>query len=226
MWWWVPSISRGWEPAVRRLLPCAQGWILGVDPVSSAPPVFILEAGLLHALLLVEQHDHQAGTNPPPFHQVRTGTWGLMMGLIKWFNEGSNDLVSAAAADIIVTLGRLEAALKCTLILRPLRGDFFEATQVRWIRAQDVISTTAKRLFTEVGPLAGRQFGSRIARVPWTSEEAKKICKIRYRADEARVLQAPEQIGPTPSSIFRCLGLSRDIIRKAIKRFGASDGPR
>ena len=156
-------------------LPCAQGWILGVDPASSDPPGFISEAGLLHALLLVERHNQQVDTDPPPFYQVRTGTWGLMMGLIKWLNEGSNDAVSAAAPDIILALGRLETVLKCPLILRPLPGDFFKATNERGIRAQDIISTTAKRLFTEVGPLAKRQFGSRIARVPWTSEEVEII---------------------------------------------------
>ena len=200
-------------------LPCAQGWILGVDPVSLAPPEFMLEAGLLHALLLVEQHSRLAAEDPPPFYQVRTGTWGLMMGLIKWFNEGSSDLVSAAAADIVMVLGRLETELVCPLILRPLPGDFFEATKDRGTRAQDVISTTAKRLFAEIGPLAHRQFGSRIARLPWTSEEVKRNCKTRYKADEARVLRALEQVGSISSSIFRCLGLSRDIIRRTIKRF-------
>ena len=147
------------------------------------------------------------------------------MGLIKWFNEGNSDLVSAAATDIILALGRLEVALTCPLILRPLPGDFFEGTKSRGIRAQDIISTTAKRLFTEVGPLAKRQFGSRIARVPWTTEEVKKNCKARYRADEARTLRALEGIGSISSSIFRSMGLSRDIIRKAVKRFRGKRRP-
>ena len=36
-------------------LPCMQGWVLGVDKIANAPPVFPMDAGLLRALLPVKK---------------------------------------------------------------------------------------------------------------------------------------------------------------------------
>ena len=80
-------------------LPSAQGWILGEDGVSESPPVFVMEAGLLQALLLVEQHNAETNV-PPPLCQVKTGTGELMLQLMSQFNEGVNGLQSAATTDI------------------------------------------------------------------------------------------------------------------------------
>ena len=112
-------------------LPRTHGWEFGIDQASPAPPVFAMEPGLLHSLLLVEQHNSQAEVPSPPFYQVRTGTWELMSKLIRWFNEGDNGLLSTAASDIIMAMGRLEGELRCPLIVRSLPKGFFESTNPR-----------------------------------------------------------------------------------------------
>ena len=138
---------------------------------------------------------------------------------MSWFNEGVNGLQSAAAAEIVSVLYRLDASLRCPLVIASLPGDLFDGVDSRGIRANDLVATTAARMYAHIVPRARAQFGARIARIPWIPEETKKCCKAKFRRDEAIVLAALEQIGSKSCAIFRSLSLSRDHIRRAIKMF-------
>ena len=96
--------------------------------------------------------------------------------------------------------------LRCPLVIAPLPGDFFEGVSSRGIRANDLVATTAARLYAHIVPRARAQFGARVARIPWNPEDTKKCGKAKFRRDEAVVLAALEQIGPKSCAICRSFG--------------------
>lgn len=63
------------------------GWIIGYDRQSSAPPWSIMEGSLLHALLRVENHLDQNYTPVPPCVEVKAGNQDTQQALLDWIHR-------------------------------------------------------------------------------------------------------------------------------------------
>ena len=151
-------------------IPRTQGWTLGRDP-GAEPPVFLQGSGLLRALLLVEQCVVSEHLNPL-FFFIRAGTW-----IQDWFDAGHLRRQSTAASGIMALIYRLGIVLPCPLIVAPLPQDFFEGAEMRGARGCDLLLAALSRLYVPVLPWALRCWGARIARIPWTEDETKMVCK-------------------------------------------------
>ena len=133
---------------VRRNLPSAQGWIIGKEAALTNPPASLQEFSFLHALLLVEKYVQVYDKDTiPSFFLVRAGSWSLVSKILTWFD---------VASDIVQAFHRLEKQLFSPLIPRALPLDCLEHSQPRGMEDCDVIASTAKRLYTVVGPMAER----------------------------------------------------------------------
>ena len=199
-------------------LPGTQGWIIGEDRVSEDPPVSVLEAGVLHALLLVEQATLSL-QSAPAFFLARTGNGRICDRLREWFNSGRLRLQSSFAADIVSVLHRLADTLTAPLIIIPVRRGFFEGVKARGVEDCDLIHSTAVRLYSQVVPKLKAQLGSRLAKIPWTAMETKKNCKIKLRRDELKVINLLEAEGSVACSIYRHLDITRDMVKIIFRKF-------
>ena len=93
-----------------------QGWTLGEDTDGEQTTVFVVKAGLLHALLFVGQY-LDAGGEFPLYVRVRAGERTVVNALLKWFNEDALGLRSAAGSDVICALSRLRGKINCSLLV-------------------------------------------------------------------------------------------------------------
>ena len=66
------------------------------------PPVYILQAALLHALHIVEKYLTGGGADLL-YIAIKAGSWRTNLALSKWFNRGTIGLESAAASDVIAS---------------------------------------------------------------------------------------------------------------------------
>ena len=80
-----------------------------------------------------------------------------------------------------------------------------------------IILKAVKHFFLEALPLGKREFGDRLARLPWTKEEVKAHLKKRYLADEKRTLDLLASEGSGACVVHRELGLTRAIIKRTLK---------
>ena len=205
---------------VRKALPSAQGWIIGKETALTDPPASLQEFSLLHSLLLVEGYAQKFhGDTNPSFFLVRAGSWSLISNIMAWFNEGDLRLKSSVASDIVRVFQRLDKQLSCPLILRALPVDFLEYSQPRGVEDCDVISSTAKRLYAVIWPMVERLHGSKIARLPWTSEETKRACKTKVRMDELAVTDMLRERDSGACTIYRSLHLNREITKFIFRLF-------
>ena len=156
-------------------IPSLKSWIIGKD-LGRDHPAFLMEGGILHALLLVEQRILRGCANSP-FSAIQAGTWKTNRRLIDWFNDGELPFQSAATPDIIATPYRLVDVLPCPLLITSLPLNFFEGATARGIRSCDLLSMASSRLYSLIVPQLLPQRGTRLARIPWTQEETKSYCK-------------------------------------------------
>ena len=140
-------------------LPCVQGWNLGVDETSTDPPDFLIEAGMLHALLLAEQYIISVDEQPR-FFRVKTGKWRLCAQDQQWLNTGVLTLTSPAASDAEAILHRLDGQLQCPPILAPALEGYFENINPRGIWDCDLIATAARRLYSVIASQTRNKYGS------------------------------------------------------------------
>ena len=79
------GVSGAWinEPGK---VPCTQVWMLGEDRVSLRPPSFVLEASVLHALLVTEEKIEAEG-NCYEYIVIKAGNWKTNRMLVRWFEE-------------------------------------------------------------------------------------------------------------------------------------------
>ena len=122
------------------------------------------------------------------------------------------------AAEIIQLFHKLEGRLRCPPIIEALPRDYLSGVQPRDVRYCDLLATTAKRLYKVVVPLAKKRFGHRLAHVPWTPEEAKGARKKKFREDENVVMDLLAMLGSGACSIYRTIGLNRELVKSIYRR--------
>ena len=197
-------------------IPRTQGWIVGCDPGIN-PPEYLQECGLLHALLLAERCITTENVISPFIH-LKTGTWKMIHGFQTWFNNGQMRLKSAAASDIVAAIHRINQRLPCPMIITALPTDFFEEAKARGARDCDILLTMSSRLYSLVLPNVPIEWKARIARIPWTQDETKMYCKIKFRADEDAILNLLQYEGSTACSIYADLHLTRSIVKEVLQK--------
>ena len=178
-------------------------------------PDFIVVGPVLQALRCAERRPDSLVPTESVLGdiEVQAGNWGAARSLPKWFDYGDLSLNSAAAPDIALILHRLACRLSCPLIVTELPGGFFDHCEERAHTPKDLIFFAAQRLSCEMIPQMGKKRGSRIARLPWTREEAKARLKRRYLTGK----RAPMDLPSVEGSGARCNRKELRLTRSAIK---------
>ena len=193
-----------------------QGWILGRDEYSAAPPTAVREGCVLHALALVEELLNEGGTEGG-FLDVQVGDRGTIQALRRWFTRGTLCLGSAMASEIVERLNEIVPRLPVTLIMSSVPVRFLEKAGILGSNPEDIIYGTAKRMFDRVLKLGRDKWGEQIARIPRTAEETKAHLTARYRYDEALFLQRLQERGSEACRIYNHFTLNRTILRSAYR---------
>ena len=197
-----------------------QGWVLGEDSMSTEPPDYILESSVYHALSIVLTVLKKR-TPAPTYVSVRAGSWRVVGGILKWFNHGTLGLTSAAASGILTLVKKLLEELPCPLILRAIPKYFFDKAELEGGRAEDVILTTAERLYRDIVPQMRAQWGGKVARIPWNKEELKSHLESRYRRDEKIFMELLRKEGSVACEVFWHFGLDRNVVKRTLKSLQA-----
>ena len=197
-------------------LPHTQVWGLGTDNVTAEPPAFVLEASILHALLLTEGllRDHML---TPSRIILTTGTWCTSRILSEWQVKGTLTLKSAAAPEIAKAWHRLNNILACKLVIRAVPRDYLKV-QGPWDSSTGGLLRMAAARFFELGVKeANTRWKKQIARIPWTTTELKRHMKRKYREDERDALGILALEGSIASINYCQLGLNRAILKECLR---------
>ena len=207
-----------------RQTPVLNGLVLGMDPVSTGPPQYILEGSLLHALTMVEGLQSAIEANREAISHIvlQAGSWRAVRDLRSWIHDGTLTMNSAAASQIAKVLFRVRDWLCCPLIIRELPADFFRDATPADHTPAGLLLHAAERLYTRIIPEGLESMGDKIARVPWTKEEAKAHLKRKYHEDEHQTLVLLAKAGSYACHIHKRLNLSKAVIYEAFKRFAGT----
>ena len=198
-------------------LPHTQVWGLGTDTVSSEPPAFVLEASILHALLLTEGLLREHALTPKCI-TLTTGTWRTCHILSEWQKRGTLALRSAAAPEIAKTWHRLNNLLPCKLVIRAIPREYLQIRSPWDSSEGNLLRMAAARFFALGVGEAQARWKKRIARIPWTTAELKRHLKRRYREDECAALGILALEGSTASINYCQMGLNRAILKECLRR--------
>ena len=198
-------------------IPSTQSWGLGFDLVSKEPPAFVLEASILHALLLAESLTAKM-LQPPPDITISVGTRRTCMLLYNWQKYGRLALESAAADEIVKVWHRLNKVLPCVAQFQALPWTFFEGSHPWDSSVGGLLKAAAARFFQIGIPQAKTQWGNRIARIPWTTKELKRHLKRRYREDERVALELLAMEGSIAGANYCQMGLNRAVLKESLRR--------
>ena len=198
-------------------IPRTQSWGLGFDLVSKEPPTFVLEASVLHALLLAET---LITRKPDPLLNISilAGTKRTCLHLANWQRCGKLALESAAAEEIVKVWHRLNKAPLCGVQLQALPWTVFEGKGPWDSSVGCLLKAAAARFFQTGIPLAKTKWGERIARIPWTTKELKRHLKRRYRDDERAALELLAMGGSIAGANYCQMGLNRAILKETLRR--------
>ena len=194
------------------------GWMIGYDTTSQSPPVSIIEGSLLHALHRVRRYlGAEQSSHTYRYIGVQAGSAETEKSLERWAATGELALESCFASDIIDTLEKLVAELRCTLVINELPEGYFDKARLTGQTGPDVIYATAARMQKHIIKQAWSLWGERMARIPWTPAETKERLKCSYLEDELKAIKMLAEIGSTSCTIYRELSLNRQIIKAVLK---------
>ena len=192
-------------------VPSIQVWGLGADLVSSEPPVFTLEASILHALNIVHTLLQEKTIPSPTSILITAGSFRTNMALAEWQRTGTLTLKSAAAPEIAKIWHQLNVTLQCPLRLRAIPRDYHTGSGP-WDSSEGALIKMAAMRFYEHGVAPARErWGDQMARIPWTTEELKKHLKRRYREDERTAIELLAMESSIASANYCKLGLNRAL---------------
>ena len=152
------------------------------------------------------------------FVALKAGNWKTSRILYKWFSQGFVELTSALASEIMGVFCRLDAMIRCSIIIEGLSAGFFRDLGPHGMTDAHIIAAAASRFFGHVLPKVRERWVDRLTRLPWTTEELKQRMKIRYRLDERRAIELLSTLGSTASTISIILRLTRGVIKTALKK--------
>ena len=204
--------------------PSIQIWMLGTDMVSDAPPSFVLEGSLLHALLIADTLT-ETSNDWFDYLRIQAGNWRSRRILQKWQTEGALSFDCDAAADIVKIWHKLHAKLQCPLIIQKLPRGYFvnkhDPHRTSETTEAELVHRAARDNYKHAIPFATLRRGERLARIPWTTQELKKHMKRRYYEDERKAIGLLAEEGSTACIGYCRLGLNRAVIKASMKSLQA-----
>ena len=193
---------------------------------STIAPRFMEEVAVFRALqitLEILEHTQQRGS---PVIRIRAGGPTTCRSLAKWLNTGIFDLRSAVASPIVTISHQLMEITTCPILVEwTEHSETFKKKRYRdcdMDDPQEVIGVSRLRFLDFVYARAFAKWGERLARIPLTQEEVKARIKMQFESDERRAITSLRVCGSISSGIFLRLGLTRKIIKEALKRLSYS----
>ena len=127
-------------------------------------------------------------------------------------------LESAAASQLISSLGDLATLLPCPMVLSCVEWSSVEVGRVdRLDDPVSVIEGTKQRLIRGIIGSGARKFLSRIPRIPLTCNEVKTRLILRHERDERRAIYLLAQLGSVSTRLVYEWGLTRGLIKEALR---------
>ena len=141
------------------------------------------EGSILRTLHRKQSFLGEASSLGIKYFLVRASTLDSLDIFQKWMTQGTLELTSGCASDIVGSVDSLICQLPRSLILQATPENFFDRASLTGLQIQDVMYNTASRLNRATGPQIWAHWGEQAARFPWTAEETKQLLKQGYMED-------------------------------------------